>query len=310
MSAKPVQSKVPLRRIAGALATVTAAALALAILVRPTQDAVANGETRSLKLINMHTGEKLEVTFKRGGRYDSDGLKRLNYFLRDWRRNEPTRMDPRLFDTVWLAYRSVGASEPIHVVSAYRSPETNNSLRRRSRGVAKFSQHTLGKAMDFYVPGVRLADLRAAGLRLQRGGVGFYPTSGSPFVHMDAGSVRMWPRMTRAQLASVFPDGKTVHIPADGKPMPGYQAAYAELARGGGSVGGFQGGRSSCDDDGGPSGSFSIASIFSGGGGGSASLSRRNADSPQAIILADAERRSGSKPAAAAEPIVVAAAKP
>jgi hypothetical protein len=102
-------------------------------------------------------------------------------------------------------------------------------LRHRSAGVARFSQHMLGRAMDFYIPGVPLEDIRAMGLRLARGGVGFYPTSGSPFVHMDTGSVRMWPRMTHEQLVRVFPDGKTVQIPSDGKPLPGYALALAEI---------------------------------------------------------------------------------
>src|SRR5262245_16039921 len=81
-------------------------------------------------------------------------------------------------------------------------------LRRRSNGVAQFSQHMLGKAIDFYIPGVPLEQLREAGLRAQRGGVGFYPTSGAPFVHMDTGSVRHWPRMPDAQLASVLSKGQ------------------------------------------------------------------------------------------------------
>jgi hypothetical protein len=83
--------------------------------------------------------------------------------------------------------------------------------------------------MDFYIPGVPLEQLRAFGLRLQRGGVGFYPTSGSPFVHMDTGGIRHWPRMTREQLVRVFPDGRTVHIPTDGKPLPGYALALADI---------------------------------------------------------------------------------
>jgi hypothetical protein len=89
----------------------------------------------------------------------------------------------------------------------------------------------LGHALDFYIPGVSLEHLREIGLRLQRGGVGFYPTSGSPFVHMDTGGVRMWPRMTHEELARVFPDGRTVHIPSDGKPLPGYAVALAEIAK-------------------------------------------------------------------------------
>jgi hypothetical protein len=95
--------------------------------------------------------------------------------------------------------------------------------------------HTKGDAIDFFLPGVPLEKIREVGLRLQRGGVGFYPTSGSPFVHLDTGSIRHWPRMTRQQLVKVFPDGRTVHIPSDGKPLPGYALALAEVERHGSS---------------------------------------------------------------------------
>ena len=107
-------------------------------------------------------------------------------------------------------------------------------LRGRSprSGVARYSQHTLGKAIDFYIPGVPLDKLRATAMRLQGGGVGYYPTSGSPFVHLDIGNVRAWPRMTREQLVELFPDGRTVHLPADGTPLPGYELARADIERG------------------------------------------------------------------------------
>jgi hypothetical protein len=104
-------------------------------------------------------------------------------------------------------------------------------LRMRSNGVAQFSQHINGNAIDFYIPGVPLSQVRAEGLRLQRGGVGFYPTSGSPFVHMDTGAIRHWPRIPRQELVKIFPDGKTVHIPADGHPLPGYAVALADVER-------------------------------------------------------------------------------
>ena len=174
------------------------------------QNAVANGDTRTLSLHHTHPEDDITVTFKRNGRYDEAGLKKLNYFLRDWRNDEQIKMDPQLFDIVWEVQREVGAKETIHIISAYRSPETNAMLRRRCRGVAQFSQHMLGKAIDFNIPDVPLEQIRAAGLRLQRGGVGFYPGS---FVHLDVGSVRHWPRMTHDQFARVFPNGRTVHVP-------------------------------------------------------------------------------------------------
>ncbi len=199
-------------------------------------NAVANGDTRTIEIYHTHTKENVAITYKRNGSYDRTALDKLNWALRDWRRDEPTKMDPRLFDIAWEVHRAVGSQEPLHIVSAYRAPETNAMLRRRSRGVAKHSQHMEGKAMDFYLPDVSMAKVREIGLRMQRGGVGYYPSAYNPFVHLDAGSVRHWPRMTRDQLARLFPDGKTVHIPADGKPMPGYDLAAAEIEAGGGSV--------------------------------------------------------------------------
>jgi uncharacterized protein YcbK (DUF882 family) len=195
------------------------------------QNAVAEGDTRTLSFHHLHTGEDITVTFKRDGRYDDAALKKLDWFMRDWRKQESTRMDPHLFDLLWETYREVGGTQPIQVVCGYRSPATNAMLRARSSGVAQVSQHTAGHAMDFFIPGVPLAKIREVGLQLQRGGVGFYPTSGSPFVHMDTGTIRHWPRMTYAQLSKVFPNGRTVHMPSGGHPLPGYALALADVER-------------------------------------------------------------------------------
>ncbi len=198
---------------------------------RGLQNAVAEGETRTITLHHIHTGEDITITYKRDGRYDEAALKKLDWFLRDWRRGEATDMDPRLIDLVWEVQRESGTKEPVQVVCGYRSPTTNAMLRRRSEGVARYSQHILGRAMDFFIPGVPLEAVREIGLRLARGGVGFYPESGSPFVHMDVGGIRMWPRMTHEQLVHVFPDGRTVQIPIDGKPLAGYALALVDVTK-------------------------------------------------------------------------------
>lgn len=177
-------------------------------------------ENRTISFYNMHTKETLTVTYKRNGSYDQDALTKINHILRDWRRNETIRMEPKLIDLAYDVHEALGSHEPIHIVSGYRSPVTNAALRRRSSGVAKQSRHMLGHAMDMYFPDVALSKIRETALKFQRGGVGYYPTSGRPFVHIDVGNVRHWPRMTRDQLARIFPDGNTLHIPADGKPLP------------------------------------------------------------------------------------------
>ncbi|MBB4243195.1 uncharacterized protein YcbK (DUF882 family) [Rhizobium tropici] len=253
----------------------------------------AGGETRSLKIYYVHTGEKAVITYKRNGRFDPDGLEKLNRILRDWRKNQPTKMNPRLFDLIWEAYRESGSHEFIYVICGFRSPGTNEMLRTRSAhtGVAKKSQHMLGNAMDFYLPDVKLSKLREIGMKLQVGGVGYYPTSGSPFVHMDVGGVRAWPRMDRQDLVRLFPDGKTMHIPADGRPLPGYQQAVADYKR-----------RMSSDDIQIASSSSSrrgfFARLF---GGGGADEEEDNADTGTAaapVAVASAARKGQPAPAA------------
>ncbi|KFB09140.1 DUF882 domain-containing protein [Nitratireductor basaltis] len=240
-------------------------------------------ETRTLKLYFIHTKERAEITYKRNGRYLSSGLKEINRFLRDWRQNEPTNMDPQLLDLVWEVYRASGARDYIHVVSAYRSPKTNAMLRKRSSGVAKKSQHMLGKAMDFYIPGVKLSTLRNLGLKYSVGGVGYYPRSGSPFVHLDVGSVRHWPRMSRKELASVFPDGKTVHVPSDGKPLPGYKQALADVERRKRSGGSIQ-----IAKDDGRRGKGLLAALF--GGGADEEEDNAETSAPTAVARATPQR--------------------
>lgn len=227
-----------LPRAARRQSMVMAALLGLGAFVAPsaTQNAVANGDTRTLTLHNAHNNEDISITYLVNGVYDSSALQKLNWFARDWRHNEAIKMDPRLFDTVWEVIRHSGTRRPVELLSGYRSPATNAMLRRHSRGVAKQSQHMVGKAMDLHFDDVGMSRIRDIGMRLQRGGVGYYPRAGTPFVHLDVGSVRYWPRMSYDQLSRLFPDGKTVFIPSNGQPLPGYDLALAEIEAHGGTA--------------------------------------------------------------------------
>lgn len=207
---------------------ITALVTLTLLLPSTTAPVTASGETRTLYLHHTHTGETARFTFKRNGVYDQGVLRQMNAFLADWRNKKQTNMDPALFDLIWTIYQEVGATEPVNIVSSYRSPETNAMLHARSSGVAENSQHMKGKAMDIFIPGVKLSLLRETAMSHQVGGVGYYPTSGSPFVHVDTGTVRAWPRMTTAQLKKVFPDGRTLHLPTDGHPLSAEGRRYAE----------------------------------------------------------------------------------
>lgn len=161
-------------------------------------------DQRTLSIFNIHTKETVSATFKRGAKYDRDGLAKLNHQLRDWRVDRVTEIDPELFDLLWELHSDLGSKEPIHLISGHRSAETNNMLRRTRGGQAKRSLHITGQAADVYFPDVPLSRLRNAALVRQVGGVGYYPRSGQPFVHVDTGRVRHWPRIPEQQLAQIM----------------------------------------------------------------------------------------------------------
>jgi uncharacterized protein YcbK (DUF882 family) len=221
---------------AAAQLAIATAFVAAWLVPNSTESAVANGDTRTITLSDQHTNESGSFTFMVNGVYDQAALDKLNWFCRDWRLNEPTKMDPHLFDIIWEVYRESGSTQPIDVLSAYRSPQTNAMLRRRSRQVAEHSQHMEGKAIDAHFLDVGTGRIRDIAMRMEDGGVGFYPTGATPWVHIDSGSVRYWPRMSRDALTRLFPDGKTVFVPADGQPMPRYEEARAEIEARGGQV--------------------------------------------------------------------------
>ncbi len=150
----------------------------------------ASGDARTLSFYHTHTGKDLVVTYYEDGGYLADGMSKITAFLADWRTGKQKAIDPELMDILWeiqLAGRHVATYE---VISAYRSPETNNLLRSRSNGVAKMSQHIPGKAIDVRLRGLDTKILRDIALSLELGGVGFYAKS--DFVHVDTGRVRRW----------------------------------------------------------------------------------------------------------------------
>lgn len=147
---------------------------------------------RSLRLVNAHTWEKLDIVYWSQGRYIADSLSQINHLMRDHRANKSIAMDVSLMDDLYNLYHLLDAKERIHILSAYRTKETNAKLRARSSGVAKFSLHMEGRAIDLSVPGKTVEHVRNAALSMQSGGVGYYASSG--FVHIDTGAVRNWSR--------------------------------------------------------------------------------------------------------------------
>lgn len=145
---------------------------------------------QSLSLLNLHTGESLSSTFFAEGIFQSNSLTELDFLLRDHRNGQVHSMDKQLIILLHELQQTFGDHKPIHVISAYRSPESNEKLRAKSSKVAKKSYHMQGKAIDIRIPGVPLGELHRASLSKKAGGVGIY--SRSDFIHLDIGRVRQW----------------------------------------------------------------------------------------------------------------------
>lgn len=150
----------------------------------------ASIDERRLVFYHTHTAKRLEVVYARGGEYLDTALDDVEVFLADFRTGERATIDPELLDLLHDLRARLGSDGAFEVISAYRSPQTNEMLRQRGSGVAQFSQHMVGKAIDVRLRGVPLARLRDAALELRRGGVGYYAES--DFVHLDTGRVRRW----------------------------------------------------------------------------------------------------------------------
>jgi uncharacterized protein YcbK (DUF882 family) len=151
----------------------------------------SQSQDHRLRLFNTHTGERIDIVYRRGEQYISDALAELDYFLRDHRTGDVRHFDPRLYDILSDLTSSVGhPGGEIDIVCGYRTPSTNESLRAHTTGVAKNSLHIQAEAIDLRMPSIDTLTLRKAALALHRGGVGYYPHS--DFIHVDTGRVRQW----------------------------------------------------------------------------------------------------------------------
>ena len=173
------------------LAAAATAALA-AVFPKPLYSYSRDAATpeRSLDFYNTHTGEQLRTVYWLEGSYVSESLNDINHILRDHRTNEVKNIDKSLLDLLFSIRTKLETHQPFHVISGYRSAETNALLRSHSSGIAKNSLHLIGEAIDIRVPGRALRALRQVALDLKSGGVGYYPQS--DFVHVDVGRVRYW----------------------------------------------------------------------------------------------------------------------
>lgn len=150
------------------------------------------GDIRQISMYSGRTGEAINTIYWIDGDYIPEAMSEISYFMRDWRRNETTRIDARTIDIMAASHRLLDVDEPYTMLSGYRSPQTNAMLRKSSSRVARNSLHMEGKAADLRLRSRSVSQIYRAAVSCHAGGVGKY--SGSNFVHMDCGDIRQWGR--------------------------------------------------------------------------------------------------------------------
>ncbi|HEY0803249.1 MAG TPA: DUF882 domain-containing protein [Steroidobacteraceae bacterium] len=168
----------------------TAALAGAAALGARSSVGAPNSNLKRIALLNLHSGERLDIEYGRDDAYARDALAAIEVVLRDFRNGEKHAIDPQLMDYLVDVAARLGVPPAYSVISGYRSPETNGRLHERSSGVSQHSLHMQGRAIDVRISGVDCADLAARAEDLKRGGVGYYRASN--FVHLDTGAFRTW----------------------------------------------------------------------------------------------------------------------
>jgi len=182
-----------------ALFGLASGAIASAVTLRLTGNAVASPALVGLKQLNVRTlsfdctnaGEQLRnATYWVEGNYVPEVLADINHALRDWRANEIHPIERSLLDLLFQLGKSLDTDCRFELTCGYRSPRTNAMLHALDPEVARNSLHMKGQAADITLPGRPLRKLHEAALAMQLGGVGYYPDDN--FIHVDVGRVRRW----------------------------------------------------------------------------------------------------------------------
>ncbi len=175
------------------------------------------GAPRRLRLVNAHTGETFEGTYRNDRGPIDRVIDELCVFLRDHHSGEKTQIDVGVIDFLADVLDAVGETRAT-ILSAYRTAETNAMLARTTFGVAEHSQHIVGRALDLHL-GSKLTEAMTTARAMQRGGVGWYPHSG--FIHIDTGPVRNWTLDERGLDDLLLFDGRHLRMSGKGEVLLG-----------------------------------------------------------------------------------------
>jgi uncharacterized protein YcbK (DUF882 family) len=133
-----------LRPVSSLFRSVVVGLLASIFLVPASEaatDASAGREYR-LKFFHLHTGERLDIVYRKGDHCIPKALESLDRYMRDHRTGDIRHYDPKVFDLLHDVTAQLGRPDSeIDVVCGYRTSWSNEFLRTHGHGVARHSLH-------------------------------------------------------------------------------------------------------------------------------------------------------------------------
>ncbi len=167
----------------------------------------------TLAMHHAHFDQDLSVRYRDSdGNYDAAALKTLRHFFRSRQDGAEGEVSLRLIELIDYVEDRYHPAQ-MSLVSGYRSPEFNDSLRGKGARAAKSSLHTEGMAADIQFKGLELRQLWDALRGQQIGGVGLYRADG--FLHLDTGPPRFWEPQTSKVEKNLAADNKRLFARTD-----------------------------------------------------------------------------------------------
>lgn len=163
----------------------------------------SDAEEQRLSLHNTHKNESLNVVYKRDGKYVPEAMKQITHLLRDRMNGSEKDISPQTLDRLYAIGQKFKVRYPdvplvFQIVSGYRSPSTNETLRNTKGrgGQAQGSRHLEGKALDYWVKGIPNRESFNIAYCTGKGGTGYYVRDRvvhiDPDVNPKTGNNRVW----------------------------------------------------------------------------------------------------------------------
>ncbi len=179
-----------------------------------------------VRLTNVKTGQSARLRYRLpDGSYPPDVHQQIDRLF-DVPPDSHDRISLRLISL--LDYIEDLYRHPIEIISGYRSPEYNKSLRAQGRLAAKTSLHIEGMAADIRMHKALAAEAFTTLRQLDCCGVGFYHDDS---LHVDVGPARFWDEKTAKVWTNIAERNKQIIVRTNQDIyMPG-EAVELRLAR-------------------------------------------------------------------------------